>query len=71
MRLTLTTVAAGVLLLVAGCSEDSQQRYERAAANVEAAKQARAEAQKAVAKKKELDAAEARAAGAERMDQVS
>lgn len=58
----------GVLLLAGGCSEDPQQRYERAAANLETAKQARAEAQRAVTEKKaelarlqeKLDAAERR-----------
>lgn len=58
----------GALLLAGGCSEDPQQRYERAAANLETAKQARAEAQRAVTEKKaelarlqeKLDAAERR-----------
>lgn len=39
------------VLFAAGCSEDPQQRYERAAANLEAAKQAHAEAQRAVTEK--------------------
>lgn len=43
---------AGALLLAGGCGEDPQQRYERTAANLEAAEQARAEAQRAVTEKK-------------------
>lgn len=75
-----TVVAIVVLIAVAGCSEDPQQRYERAAANLEAAKQARTEAQAAVDEKKaelrrlqeKLDAAEQRLAKArERMEQAS
>lgn len=78
-RLSLTAVLAGVLL-AAGCSEDPQQRYERAAANLEAAKQARAEAHEAVAQKKaelarlqeKLDVAEKRLQEArERMERAS
>lgn len=80
MRLTLTATVVGLVFLVAGCSEDPQQRYERAAANLEAAKQARAEAQTAVDKKKaelrklqeKLAAAEARLQKArERMSAAS
>lgn len=67
-RSILTVAFAGALLVVAGCSEEPQERYERAAANLEAAKEARAEAQKAVEEKKaelrqhqeKLDAAESR-----------
>lgn len=58
----------GALLFVGGCSEDPQQRYERAAANLQMAEQARAEAQRAVTEKRaelarmqeKLDAAERR-----------
>lgn len=67
-RSILTAGLTGLLLLAAGCSEDPQQRYERAAANLETAKQDRAEAQRAVTEKKaelarlqeKLDAAERR-----------
>lgn len=75
-----TAVAIVALIAVAGCSEDPQQRYERAAANLETAKEARAEAQAAVDAKKaelrrlqeKLDAAEQRLAKArERLEQAS
>jgi osmotically-inducible protein OsmY len=67
-RSILTAGLVGVLLFAGGCSEDPQQRYERAAANLQAAEQARAEAQRAVSEKKaelarlqeKLDAAERR-----------
>lgn len=67
-RSILTAGLVGMLLLAAGCGEDPQQRYERAAADLETAKQVRAEAQRAVTEKKaelarlqeKLDAAERR-----------
>lgn len=79
-RSILTAGLAGLLLLAAGCSEDPQQRYERASVNLEAAKQARAEAQRAVTEQKaelvrlqeKLEAAERRLEQArERMAQAS
>lgn len=79
-RSILTVGLVGLLLLAAGCSEDPQQRYERASANLEAAKQARAEAQRAVTEKKaelrrlqeKLEAAERQLERArERMAQAS
>lgn len=67
-RTILMAALVGALVLAGGCSEEPQQRYERAGANLEAAKRAHAEAQQAVTEKKaelarlqeKLDAAERR-----------